>query len=313
MINGIQVFDCFKFFTEKELLHLRFMEYYDIVDYFVIVEATTTQTSLPHTPIFESLKPKFEKYLDKVIHIVVDDMPTYSKENIWIAENFQRNCIERGLKGIAKKGDAIFVSDCDEFWNRDKINECVGKDYPVVFVHELYHFWMNAKRSYKWRGTCYAPYGLMTPQEMRDYSKNVFNESLVKRGFISGEAYLIMNGGWHFSALGNAQNMQIRTNSLCEGDPEKKIDCKNTKKIFNNLGNYPGQIGIMVGIINMKRPFTINEFKKDYKYLFFNNYIIILLSYLRKLNYKIKTFFDIKMMRENKKLWINRLLDKEIY
>ena len=313
MINGIQVFDCFKFFTEKELLHLRFMEYYDIVDYFVIVEATTTQTSLPHTPIFESLKPKFEKYLDKVIHIVVDDMPTYSKENIWIAENFQRNCIERGLKGIAKKGDAIFVSDCDEFWNRDKINECVGKDYPIVFVHELYHYWMNAKRSYKWRGTCYAPYGLMTPQEMRDYSRNIFNESLVKRGFISGEAYLIMNGGWHYCSLGGAENIQKMCNSKCEGDPNVIIDINEVNKKINNLENIYVNIGISTGSFLLKGPKSIKKFKEYYPQLFFLNMRIIILSYLRKFNYKVKNFFDIKMMRENKKLWINRLLDKEIY
>ena len=41
-------------------------------------------------------------------------------DNPWLRENFQRNCIERGLK-IAKDDDLIIVSDADEIPNPKKI------------------------------------------------------------------------------------------------------------------------------------------------------------------------------------------------
>lgn len=225
MIKGKQIFDCFTFFNEKELLELRFMEYYDVVDYFVIVEATKTHTGKPHKPIFESLKPNLEKYLNKVIHVVVDDLPEYSDDNIWIAENFQRNAIERGLKGIAKKGDAIFVSDLDEFWNIDKLKECIGVKHPIAFEQELYYYWVNCKQNCLWTGTCYAPYGLMTPQEMRNYTR--FNKNI---------KYVIKNGGWHYSYMGSAEKIKEKVENICES---KEIIEKvgSIEKIQNSLEN----------------------------------------------------------------------------
>ncbi len=293
MIDGKQVFDCFTFFNEKELLELRFMEYYDVVDYFVIVEATKTQSGLPHTPIFESLKPKFKKYLDKVIHIVVDDMPDWSKDNIWTAEKYQREQILRGLKGVAKEGDAIFVSDLDEFWNVDWLKYCLKTNEPVVFVHKLYHFWMNAERSYKITGTCYAPYGLMSPQEMRQHARDRFNKKhLIKN-----------NAGWHYSAIGDGKNMQVRTNSLCEGNPQEKINVKLVDYKMKNLLNLDGQIGYMVGRFKLSGPKKLKEFKKLYPVLFFNNKSIMFKSHFRFL----KPYFDFKKLLRHPKKYFKAL------
>ena len=122
----MKIFDCFKFFNELELLELRFMELYDTVDYFVLVEANKTHTGKPKNYIFEENKEKFTQYLDKVIHIKIDDMPSYSEQDIWTAENFQRNCIMRGLVDYAKNGDKIIISDIDEIPNTDIIKS-LGK------------------------------------------------------------------------------------------------------------------------------------------------------------------------------------------
>ncbi len=221
-----QIFDCFTFFNEKELLELRFMEYYDVVDYFVIVEATKTHTGKAHTPIFNSLKVNLKKYLDKVIHVIVDDLPDYDSKNIWIAENFQRNAIERGLQGIAKEGDAIFVSDLDEFWNKDKLNECLNAKYPIVFEQDLFYYYVNCQQNCKWLGTCYAPYGLMSPQEMRNYAR--FNNSKKR--------VIIKNGGWHYSYMGGAMRIREKIENIAES--EQIIDkVGDIEKIQKNLKN----------------------------------------------------------------------------
>ncbi len=300
MIDGKQVFDCFTFFNEKELLELRFMEYYDTVDYFVIVEATKTQSGLPHKPIFESLKPQFEKYLDKAIHIVVDDMPNWKKDDIWPAERHQRECIKRGLEGVAKKGDAIFVSDLDEFWNVDKLHECVKLNEPVVFAHNLCHFWMNAQRPYKITGTCYAPYGSMSPQEMRNYSrlsgvKNI--KHLIKK-----------DAGWHYSSIGGAEATLIKYNCLCEGDPYGKLDFDEVNYKINHLENLEWNIEYLVGRFRLRGPKRIKEFKKKYPEFFFKNKIIMFKSHFRGL----KRYCDFKKLIKYPRKYFKTLLEEKI-
>ena len=54
----MKVFDCFKFFNELELLELRLMELYDVVDYFVLVEANKTHTGKEKKYLFEENKDK---------------------------------------------------------------------------------------------------------------------------------------------------------------------------------------------------------------------------------------------------------------
>ena len=38
----MKIVDCFMYFNEKDVAYLRIKELYDLVDYFVINEATTT-------------------------------------------------------------------------------------------------------------------------------------------------------------------------------------------------------------------------------------------------------------------------------
>ena len=58
-----KIFDCFKFFNEIELLHLRLMELSPVVDYFVLVESNKTHTGNPKEFIFEKNKEIFTEYI----------------------------------------------------------------------------------------------------------------------------------------------------------------------------------------------------------------------------------------------------------
>ena len=118
----MKIFDCITFFRELELLDLRLMELYDVVDHFVIVEATRTHQGCPHDPVFLAHRQRFLPYLDKIIHVLVDDLPIYEHEDKyvksrtgyvpyadWRPEHFSRNAIERGLVGLAQPGDRVLV------------------------------------------------------------------------------------------------------------------------------------------------------------------------------------------------------------
>ena len=69
------VFDCFPFFNELELLEIRLRELSDVVDKFVLVEATKTHSGLDKPLYYLQHRSRFLDYFDKIIHIVVKDMP----------------------------------------------------------------------------------------------------------------------------------------------------------------------------------------------------------------------------------------------
>lgn len=147
------VFDCFPFFNELDLLEIRLNELNDVVDYFVLVESTKTHTGKEKPLYFEENKERFRLFSDKIIHVVVDDMPTKvssawkllekiyyisiqdkgsqkiaGKREAWNREAWQRNAIIRGLlKSNPSEDDIVIVSDVDEIpskeWVRQVKNE----------------------------------------------------------------------------------------------------------------------------------------------------------------------------------------------
>ena len=112
------IYDCFPFFNELDVLDIRLHVLNDVVDKFVIVEASFTHTGNPKDFIFEQNKGRFADFADKIIHIKLTEKPDppscgIPDERKWFLENFQRNAIVQGLSA-AKPTDIIMVSDCDE-------------------------------------------------------------------------------------------------------------------------------------------------------------------------------------------------------
>lgn len=107
-----RIFDCFIFFNELDLLELRFAEHYDQVDFFVICELSSTFKGLPKPLLFRDNRSRYSPFLNKIRHVVVDDMP--SSGDAWGREFHQRSAIKRALGDLAPE-DVVIVSDCDEF------------------------------------------------------------------------------------------------------------------------------------------------------------------------------------------------------
>jgi beta-1,4-mannosyl-glycoprotein beta-1,4-N-acetylglucosaminyltransferase len=201
-----KIFDCFPFFNELELLELRLMELYDFVDYFVISEANKTHVGNPKDFIFEKNKDKFKKYLKKIIYVKVTDLPSPTKDNPWLAENFQRNAISRGLEGVAAKGDKILISDADEIPNKDAVFENLGSPTRTIFKQSLYYYYVNCRIGRNWGGTVMDTYGSFpSPQRMRDSTKR-------------HAVGVYPNGGWHYSYLvgGNPDRLVYKANNIVD-------------------------------------------------------------------------------------------------
>ena len=82
------IFDCFTFCNELDLLELRLETLSDVVDKFVLVEADRTFTGKSKPFFFAENKARFTNYLDRIIHVQVEDMP--QTNNPWDREHFQR-------------------------------------------------------------------------------------------------------------------------------------------------------------------------------------------------------------------------------
>jgi len=123
----MKIYDCFTFFNELDLLKIRLNELNDVVDYFVIVEATKTQTGIPKKLYFNENKDRYKSFNKKIIHIIVKDMPNIKTNSSWVLENYQRNQILRGLVDC-NDNDIILISDLDEIPNKN--------DFPEI-IHRL--------------------------------------------------------------------------------------------------------------------------------------------------------------------------------
>ena len=107
----MKIYDCFMYFDEEVVVDVRLNTLNQFVDYFVIVESKFT-----HKGDFRELKfnhKKFEKFKDKIIYIIDDQIYSQTEEvkpqdsegeksrkyifNAAYRENGQRNHIEKGL------------------------------------------------------------------------------------------------------------------------------------------------------------------------------------------------------------------------
>ena len=232
----MKIYDCFSYWDEDLLLDLRLNILDKFVDYFVIIEGNKTWQNN-----FKKLQfniEKFKNFKNKIIYIPVEDMP--GGNNPYRRENFQRNCILRGLKN-AKDEDIILISDLDEIPNPENLSKFEKKMKYAVFkqMHFYYKLNLQNKSNPHWFGTriCIKKY-LRSPQWLRGLK-------FKKRSFWRLDKFrlnnIIANGGWHFCNLKTAKELLHKYKNLCEtNDPyvfKEKIDIKklNIKNIEEKI------------------------------------------------------------------------------
>ena len=229
------IYDCFTFFNELDLLEIRLNVLNDVVDKFVIVEATKTFSGTSKPLYFKDNRERFEKFREKIIHIIVDDMPDAPKNrngNWWQAEFFQRNAITRGLKQC-KNTDVILIGDLDEIPNPQKIKKYKDKPGIHVFVQKMFLYYLNDI-------DLREPYWTNSSTRMLSYGDFIKNgSSPQKTKFLRG--HLIFNGGWHFTYLGGDEKVSEKISSFThvinQSIVEKYKDRSNIRERINSGGN----------------------------------------------------------------------------
>jgi beta-1,4-mannosyl-glycoprotein beta-1,4-N-acetylglucosaminyltransferase len=186
------------------------------------------------------------------------------EKNPYSRENFQRNCILRGLKN-AKEDDLILISDLDEIPNPNVFSDFKINMKFAVFkqMHFYYKFNLHSVSLPFWYGSriCVFKY-LKSPQWLRDLK-------FKKRPWWRFDKYrlnnIIENGGWHFCNLKKPNELIYKYKNLCETDDpfvfKEKINQKFLdKKEINKKINYGLDI---IGRNHKYKPIKIsNKFPK---------------------------------------------------
>ena len=250
----MKIFDCFMYFDEEILLDLRMNILDKYVDYFVIVESTFTHKGEERKLHFNH--KRFKKFENKIIYLVYDEKPKDIKEilkndiepdisnkfiiNALLRENGQRNFIINGLKD-ADDDDYILVSDVDEIPNLEEVNFSKINQKILLFRQDMFYYKFNLNLpNFSWTGTIGCKKrNLISPQWLRMIKDRKYN-FLRFDTFFSKTKYMnikiIDNGGWHFTNLKNAKEIEYKLKSYLhhrEFDVNP-ISSDEIKKIMND-------------------------------------------------------------------------------
>lgn len=213
-----KIIDCFTFFNELDLLKFRLAELYDKVDHFILVESTKTFTGQVK-PLYYSLnKDEFENWNDKIIHVVVTDMPInlpqYKIDELvalpeirninWVREHHQRRSVVKGLNRLNLNfDDVIIMSDLDEIPDMDIVsNNIKFLDMgPIVFEQDWYIWNLEWMKGMKWRGSSMFLFSqFIDNKDIFQHIRNLRWDEVDEN-----KEFITVDGGWHFSWFGSSE------------------------------------------------------------------------------------------------------------
>lgn len=292
----MRVYDCFTFYNEFELLELRLKSLWDVVDYFVIVEADRTHVNKPKPFYFWERQNEFKDFFPKIRHLPVEMNVSYVGTGDWSIENAQRNAIIYGLKDAAPD-DFIFISDIDEIPVPDILQKiysehcpvivehllpsltdkekkyltCVSltkaadilEEYPLAMDQNFHYYYFDWISRNTWQGTILTKRkNLTTPQELRNF-----------RYFFPR----IVDGGWHFSYMGGIDRVINKMTSIVDGNElvvqsgGQLIDKRHVEEamargsdVYNRQGISSTQF-LPYDVKNIRLPY-LDEFLRKYPY-----------------------------------------------
>lgn len=249
------IYDCFTFFNELDLLEIRLNILNDVVDKFVLVEATKTHQGNEKSLFYAENIERFEKFSNKIIHVVVNEFPPQGDDKAWTFERHQRNMITEGLKGCMPE-DIILISDIDEIPNPVKISAYKNQKGIKLFLQQMFYYFLNCKNAtlkenFRWPGTVMVSYSeFISPQYYRDLSIAVtgfYNPRFLIRIYVKliffykvnlhgKKVIFVDNGGWHFSYLGGVQAIikKLEAFAHTEYNTEQFKDAKSIEQAINN-------------------------------------------------------------------------------
>ena len=241
---------------EDLILDIRLNTLNKHVDKFVIVEAKSDHQGNEKKLNFKI--ENFREFQEKIIYLVIDSFP--KNQTNWERENFQRNFISKGLIS-ALEDDYIIISDIDEIPNLLNLKN-IHKHKYTVFEQKMFYYKINLlNTTYPvWFGSkmCKKK-NLKSPQWLRN--QKVKNYSFWR--FYKIKWDIVRNGGWHFSFLMTAQEIQKKIKSFAHSE-------FNTNN-FTNLNKINDSIENKIDLFDRKMDYKKVSFDNSFPNYILNN------------------------------------------
>ena len=188
------------FYNELDILTYRLNILNNVVDYFVIVEATNTHSGKEKQLFFKENIHMFKMFSEKIIHVVVEDLPyknpDTSEGEQWKNEEYNRNCIIRGLNKLdILEQDMIIISDLDEIPDPNVLRMFRGMNTNIKCFSlqmDMYYYNLHSRLEILWSAS-----------KILSYKK--FKELNISCSDIRKSSFPIFRGcGWHLSYFGDS-------------------------------------------------------------------------------------------------------------
>lgn len=228
-----KIIDCFIFYNELDLLNYRLHVLEDVVEYFVIVESTHTFRGKEKPLFFNENKHMFEKFKDKIIHVIVEDFPHKQDTNVtncspWDNEGHQRNAIARGLQRVdVHDDDFIIISDVDEIpdpTTLQHIQNGVFQANALVLEMGVYYYNLNTKFQNLWH----------YPKILSHSKYKSLDTTCDKIRYMHFP--IVRRGGWHLSYFGDSQFIRNKIQAFSHQEYNKE-DYTDVAKISQRMND----------------------------------------------------------------------------
>jgi len=256
----MKVVDSFLFFNEFNILKLRLEYLKDVVDYFLICECDHTFSGKP--------KPY---YLDEIIHTFDEDIqnkiirikyqPDVSslkfgetdecnfESDFWKIEYGQRDFMGKHLYKFSPN-DLYMMGDVDEIPNKNLIlklkKENLPNDFCSIVVCDMLYYNFTTLNSNEWPGTVITKVS------------TALSKTNTQIRAERGHYYPFMNGGWHFSAIGDVNAIRNKIESFSHQEYNKE-QYKNEEHILTCIENKKDLFGRNDNI----KEFDFNQLPED--------------------------------------------------
>lgn len=200
------IVDGFTFFNELDLLEIRLVELYPVVDRFVIVEGDMTFRGRPKTANFIDNVDRYRPFLDKIVYLtaLLDNAPGLrgsEKTDPWQREYFQRNYIVNGFSDL-EPDDIVLISDVDEIPRRSAIENLVVNDRQVTLAGRRFVYGVNMEEG--------------ITKAIKAVKFGHFTTAQQER--MMPPTTVVSDAGWEFSSIGTPEQISYKLRNFSHAE-----------------------------------------------------------------------------------------------
>ena len=217
----MKIIDTTTYFEEELMMDLRFNILNPYVDKFIVCESTFTHSGNKKKINFD--EKKYPKFKDKIIHLVLENEPdnlikkdrldTIEKRfNSILRIKHQRNYIVKALEEFSIN-DLVIYSDNDEIPNLENIDLKNVKKKFLIFNQKLFYYKLDLvvpKLSWFGSKACKLKYlkSIDNLRNIKNKKYSLFRFDTYFSDFKNVSVEIVNNGGWHFSNLKSAKQLE---------------------------------------------------------------------------------------------------------